>query len=107
MKHIIFTLLLFTVCMNTTGQTEQYENSSSDGTVGKIVDEFNVTPNGQFNYEIPITTVSGTGGMVPQLSISYSSANKSGLLGYGFDLTGLSQISRARKIFIGTARLMS
>ncbi len=95
MKHIIFTLLLFTVCINTNGQTEQYENSSNNGTVGKIVDEFNVTPNGQFNYEIPVTTVSGTGGMTPQLSIAYSSANKSGLLGYGFDLTGLSQISRA------------
>lgn len=33
-------------------------------------------------------------GMKPSVSVNYSSSTKDGLLGYGFDLTGLSIISR-------------
>ncbi len=33
--------------------------------------------------------------MTPQISISYNSSNGNGLFGYGFDLTGVSLISRA------------
>ena len=98
MKYILKILLLFTAVIDASGQEVQSDNiqgGSSNGIVGKITDKFNVTPNGQFNYEIPIAAVSGTGGIVPQLSITYNSGNKSGLFGYGFDLTGLSQISRA------------
>lgn len=68
---------------------------SNNGIVGKIVDKFNVTPTGQASYEIPISTVSGTGGIIPQLSIVYSSSTKEGLFGSGFDLIGLSIINRA------------
>ena len=62
--------------------------------VGKIEDEFMVTPMGQANYEIPIKVLPGTGGVTPKLSISYNSSTKTGLIGYGFDLKGLSIISR-------------
>ena len=62
--------------------------------VGKIDDEFTVTPMGQVNYEIPIPALPGTGGIAPKLSVSYSSSTKSALFGYGFDLKGLSVISR-------------
>lgn len=68
---------------------------SSSGIVGKIADQFDVMPNGQASYEIPISVVSGTGGMSPQLSIVYNSSTKEGLLGAGFDLSGLSMINRA------------
>ena len=68
--------------------------SAANDVVGKIADEFAVTPNGQVSYEIPIPVPSGTGGISPKLSITYSSSNKTGLCGYGFDLTGLSMISR-------------
>lgn len=63
--------------------------------MGKIADHLSVTPLGQACYSIPVKTVPGTGGMVPRLTISYSSSNRDGMLGYGFDLTGLSVISRA------------
>ena len=62
--------------------------------VGKIDDEFTVTPMGQVNYEIPIPALPGTGGIAPKLSVSYSSSTKSALFGYGFDLKGLSMVSR-------------
>ena len=63
--------------------------------VGKIEDNFSITPMGQVDYEIPIPVVPGTGGVAPKLSIVYNSSKKIGLLGYGFDLAGLSIISRA------------
>lgn len=54
-----------------------------------------VTPLGQTEYEIPIPALPGTGGIAPHLSIAYNSSSKSGLLGHGFDLKGLSIIGRA------------
>ena len=68
--------------------------SASSGYVGRTEGELTVTPLGQANYEIPIPAIPGTGGMVPHLSITYNSSNRSGLLGHGFDLTGLSVIGR-------------
>lgn len=68
--------------------------SAITGYVGCTEGEFTVTPLGQANYDIPIPAIPGTGGMVPHLSITYNSSNRSGLLGYGFDLTGLSLIGR-------------
>lgn len=67
---------------------------SANGVVGKIADEFNVTPLGQANYNMVIPVPEGTGGVCPKLSISYSSTNGNGLFGYGFDLSGLSVIAR-------------
>ena len=42
-----------------------------------------------------LSVPSGTGGIAPQLSIVYNSSNKEGLIGYGFDLSGISLISRS------------
>ena len=67
---------------------------ASSSYVGRTEGGLTITPLGQASYEIPIPAVPGTGGMAPHLSINYSSSNRSGLLGYGFDLTGLSIIGR-------------
>lgn len=70
-------------------------NLSAKDTVGKTADSYEITPNGQFHYEMPISVVSGTGGISPQLSIVYDSSKGDCLLGRGFDLSGISLISRA------------
>ena len=62
--------------------------------VGKINDSFEVSQNGLFSYEIPIAVPPGTGGMTPQLAINYTSNQSDGLLGSGFELSGLSVINR-------------
>lgn len=62
--------------------------------VGKIKDNFEVNQNGLLNYEIPISVPPGTGGMTPQMSLSYTSTQGDGLLGSGFELGGLSVINR-------------
>ena len=77
-----------------------YAIEDNNVVVGKIADSYEVSSCGQFTYSIPIAVATGTGGMMPNLSITYNSSNHNGLFGYGFDLQGLSIISRApRNLF--------
>ena len=74
--------------------------ANADTVVGKTADEYSVTPTGQFKYEIPIACVTGTGGISPQLTVDYNSSNGMGLFGKGFDLSGISKITRSpRNLF--------
>ncbi|MCP5013642.1 MAG: hypothetical protein GY942_27045, partial [Aestuariibacter sp.] len=52
---------------------------------------------GSANYEIPIFTPPGIGDLQPELSIKYNSQAGNGLLGVGFNLTGLSAITRCSR----------
>lgn len=99
MKRVIISLMIIllyvpTIFAQTFDYNDKIYGGSENGVVGKIEDEYEVNPNGQFLYTIPIKNIISTGGMSPCLSISYSSSNKNGLCGYGFDLSGLSFISR-------------
>lgn len=98
MKKHLLTLLFLILPIITIAQerlfTDKETGGSLGGIVGKIDDDLAVTPLGQLGYEIPIPVPVGTGGMKPALSICYSSGTKDGLLGYGFDLKGLSVITR-------------
>ncbi len=53
-----------------------------------------VNESGAAEISIPITVPPGTAGMEPKLAIGYSSQGGNGMLGVGFSLSGLSQISR-------------
>lgn len=67
--------------------------------VGSVSGTPNVSETGAFTYSVPIQIPLGTNGMVPQLGIGYSSQSGNGLLGMGWDLQGLSVISRTNKDF--------
>lgn len=86
MKAIILYILLFIPVAS---------GISAKEIVGKTADSHEITPNGQFRYEIPVSVASGSGGMSPHLSIVYDSSKGDGLFGYGFDLSGISMINRA------------
>lgn len=90
---------LLTCSIYSTAQTALYPSSitggASGGIIGKINDNLDVNPTGLLNYEIPISVPPGTGGMTPQVSLSYTSTQSDGLLGSGFELGGLSVINRA------------
>ncbi len=66
--------------------------------VGEIEGNFSVSLNGSATYEVPIKMSPGTAGMQPVLSLLYSSGSGSGMLGVGWNLTGLSSITRINKV---------
>jgi RHS repeat-associated protein len=62
--------------------------------VGSLAISSSVSGTGQAVSSFPLIVPPGTANMQPQLSIQYSSQSEAGLLGYGWDIAGLSSISR-------------
>ncbi|MGB9746358.1 MAG: SpvB/TcaC N-terminal domain-containing protein, partial [Bacteroidales bacterium] len=67
--------------------------------VGATNGQWDVTTGGIFSYAIPVFVPPGTAGMAPQLSIVYTSSLYNGLLGMGWDISGLSAIVRVPQDF--------
>jgi RHS repeat-associated protein len=60
---------------------------------------------GSTSYTIPISVPPGTMNLVPSLSVAYNSMASQGLLGYGWNLTGLNTISRMGKTIYHSGQL--
>lgn len=65
--------------------------------VGVIGGQFRVNEAGASIYNIPLQLTPGTAGVTPEVALSYSSQSGNGLLGKGWNLSGLSAISRCRQ----------
>ena len=65
--------------------------------VGTLPGEFGVSGKGAARYSIPIMVAPGTAGLIPHLAISYNSHCPNGILGMGWELEGLSEITRVGK----------
>lgn len=76
--------LIITVC-----------SKGSQSTYGYTKGHFSVTDGGATTYGIPFILPAGTGGMKPELGLSYSSQGGNGILGVGWNLDGLHVINRA------------
>ncbi|MDR0714256.1 MAG: hypothetical protein LBF89_08370, partial [Bacteroidales bacterium] len=66
------------------------------GTTSGIAD---VSSTGAATYGIPIEILPGTAGVQPGLSVVYNSQSGNGLLGYGWNLSGLSAVIRCGKTY--------
>lgn len=53
-----------------------------------------MTETGEATYQIALAVPPGTGGVEPDLALSFESGGRSGLVGVGWSLTGLSAVSR-------------
>jgi hypothetical protein len=75
------------------------------GTVGTLAGSGTVGADGQYHYTLPIEIPPGRAGMQPALALAYSSGAGNGLVGVGWQLTGLSAIKQCPRTFAtdGTA----
>lgn len=77
-----------------TGITGGSRINNTDGVVGTLGGNVDVGLLGGAVYTIPIELPDGLGNIKPQLSITYNSQGRNGLLGWGWDLCGISSITR-------------
>lgn len=71
----------------------------NDGVVGAIPGNFSVSPTGAALYNIPIECPPGINGMTPSISLTYNSQSGNGIAGYGWNIGGLSAITRGPKTY--------
>ncbi len=72
-------------------------NSHGGAEISETPGELSVSLTGGANYSVPIKVPPGINGVEPEIALSYNSQGGNGLAGYGWNISGLSVISRIPK----------
>jgi len=95
MKKKVYILLLGLLI---TSFTDVFSQDTSKS-LGKINGSVDVSATGGAVYSIPIAVSPGTKGIQPNISLTYNSQAGVGVMGKGWNISGLSAISRSGKTF--------
>lgn len=85
MRKFYITLSFLIISLISFGQSTE---------VGVTEGELSVSLTGAANYKVPIALPPGINGIVPQISLAYNSQGGLGLAGFGWNLMGISAITR-------------
>lgn len=96
-KSVKFTINRFGVFPPAEGIVGGPPSSDQGGVVGALPAELNVNDIGAAVYSVPIMMPRGIGGMTPDIAVTYNNQSGNGLLGWGWNLSGLSSIVRTGK----------
>lgn len=91
---VVLDIDAFDISAPKSGITGGTPSNNTYGVVGSLGGVVDVSLLGGAVYSIPIDLPKGLGGVQPQLSICYNSQDRNGLLGWAWNLGGLSSISR-------------
>ncbi len=64
---------------------------------GASTGSFRVSESGAATYTVPLSLPAGTAGVAPEIALSYSSQGGNGLLGWGWNMSGISSVTRCKK----------
>lgn len=92
--EVLFEIDSYNLSPPTIGTTGGASNNNTYGVVGTLGGNLDISLLGGAVYSIPIELPDGLGGIKPPLSISYNSQGRNGLLGWGWELCGISSITR-------------
>ena len=73
---------------------------ASSTLVGTTTGQFQVTPQGAGEYNIPIGVPSGIAGMEPELQFVHNGSTANGFMGVGWSLSGLSSLNRCNATLV-------
>ena len=94
-KSALFEIDAMMVVPPSTGITGGPNPYTNTGVVGAIGGTLNISALGGAVYSIPIMMPQGIGGMTPNIAVTYNNQTGNGLLGWGWNLSGLSSIVRS------------
>lgn len=93
-KSVVLAINRFSVCLPEEGLHGGPISSNQDGVVGALPGELNISDFGGAVYSIPILMPPGIGNMTPPIAVTYNNQAGNGVLGWGWNLSGLSSIVR-------------
>ncbi len=80
--------------VTTSAQNPANDTLEGSAFYGALRGEHSIDKSGAFTYAIPIDAPPGINGMAPNMGLGYSSAAQNGVMGWGWNISGLSSISR-------------